>query len=116
VGFVAIAEFYSLMFAGRSARRHNGSPKVTALDDHICFHGRVSARIQYLARSYRNNLSHSIPRYAVQQPVIQFRTSIHGNGLTGSALNYSQKLMLVLQRLSVPRFLVKKLEVVPFGF
>jgi hypothetical protein len=37
------------------------------------------------------------------QPVVQFRTAIHGNGFSGSALNYSQKLMHVLKPLSVQR-------------
>jgi hypothetical protein len=39
----------------------------------------------------------------VLQPVIQFGTAIHGNGLSGSALNYSQKLVHVLKPLSVQR-------------
>ncbi|HTM17885.1 MAG TPA: hypothetical protein VL135_13310, partial [Terracidiphilus sp.] len=60
-----------------------------------------SPRIQYLACPNCNNLSHFSPRYAMQQPVVQFRTAIHGNGLTGSALNYFQKLMRVLQTFSV---------------
>jgi hypothetical protein len=35
------------------------------------------------------------------QPVVQFGTAIHGNGLSGSALNCFQKLVHVLHSLSV---------------
>lgn len=37
----------------------------------------------------------------VQQPVVQFRTAIHGNGLSGSALNCFQKLVHVRKTLSI---------------
>jgi hypothetical protein len=91
------------MLAGGSARRHDRASKRAALQNHICFHGGVSTRIKYLARANRNNFSHISPRNAVLQPVIQFGTAIHGNGLSGSALNYSQKLVHVLKPLSVQR-------------
>jgi hypothetical protein len=44
----------------------------------------------------------------VLQPVVQFRTAIHGNGLSGSALNCVQKLMHVLKPLSVLRMNAEK--------
>ena len=116
MALVAVAQFHGLMLAGGSARRHNGAAQCTALQNYVCFHGGVSARIQNLARPNRNNLSHISPRYTVLQPVIQFGTAIHGNGFSGSALNYSQKLMHVLKPLSVQQNCVEIVNVVPFGF
>ena len=95
MALVAVTQFNGLVLAGGSARRHNGAAKCTALQNYICFHGGISARIQNLACPNRNNLSHISPRYTVLQPVVQFGTAIHGNGFSGSALNCFQKLVQV---------------------
>ena len=116
MALVAVAQLHGLMLAGGSARRHDGAAERTALQNHICFHGGISTRIQNFARANRNNLSHISPRYTVLQPVVQFGTAIHGNGLSGSALNYFQKPVHVLKSLSVHTQCVKKNIVVPFGF
>ena len=113
MALVAVAQLHGLMLAGGGARRHNGAAQSTAFKNHICFDGRISARIKNFARANRNNLSHIIPRNTVLQPVVQFGTAIHGNGFSGSALNCFQKLMHVLIPLSVQR---KNSIVVPFGF
>jgi hypothetical protein len=44
----------------------------------------------------------------VLQPVIQFGTAIHGNGLSGSALNCFQKLVHVFKAPLRPQKSVKK--------
>ena len=91
-------------------------PICAAFQNHVRFHGGVSARIQNLARTNRHNLCHICPRYSMLQPVVQFGTAIHGNGFSGSALNYSQKLVHVLKPLSVQQNCVEKVNVVPYGF
>ena len=112
MALVTVAQFNGLMLTGRSARRHNGAAKCAALQNYVCFHGRVSTRIKYFARANRNNLSHISPRNAVLQPVIQFGTAIHGNGFSGSALNCFQKLVHVFNPLSVQRKIRRKMKVV----
>ena len=92
MALVAVAQLNGLMLAGGSARRHDGAAECAAFQNHVRFHGGISTRIKNFARANRNNLSHISPRNAVLQPVIQFGTAIHGNGLSGSALNCFQKL------------------------
>jgi len=65
VGFVAIAEFHSLVLAGGGARRHNGAALSAAFEDDISFHGRISARVEYFAGANGNNFSHMSPHNAV---------------------------------------------------
>jgi hypothetical protein len=91
------------MFAGRGARRHNRAAHGPAFQDYVCFHGRIATRIKYFARTNGNYLSHIGPRNAVQQPVIQFGSAVHGKSLSGSALNRFQKLMHSVCHLSVQR-------------
>ena len=95
VALVAVAQLHGLMLAGGGARRHNGASQCAALQNHIGFHGRISARIKHFARANRNNLSHISPRNTVLQPVVQFGTAINGKSLSGSALNCFQKLVHV---------------------
>jgi hypothetical protein len=92
-----------------------------AFQNHVRFHGGIAARIEYFARADFNNLSHIGPHDAVLQPVIQFRTSIHGKSLTGSVLNGRQKLLTFAQ--STLRPALKNLNlsqenglIVPYGF
>ena len=108
MALVAVAQFHGLMLAGGSARRHDGAAQRAALQNYVCFHGGISARVKNFARANRNNLSHISPRNAVLQPVIQFGTAIHGNGFSGSALNCFQKLVHVFKSLSVHAQCVKK--------
>ena len=93
VALVAVAEFHGLMLAGGSARRHDGAAQSAAFQNHVCFHGRIAARVKHFAGANGNNLSHIGPRNAVQQPVIQFGTAIHGKSFSGGALNGFQKLL-----------------------
>ncbi len=116
MALVAVAQLHGFMLAGGSARRHDGAAERTAFQNHIGFHGRISARIKNFARANCNNLSHIGPRYTVLQPVVQFGTAIHGNGFSGSAPNCFQKLVHVIKSLSVHTQCVKKNNVVPFGF
>ena len=102
VALVAVAQLDGLMFAGRSARRHNRAAHRAAFQNHVCFHGRVSARVKNFACTYGNNLSHVAPHNAVLQPVVQFGTAIHGKSFSGGALNRVQKLLHVVDLLSVP--------------
>ena len=97
VALVAVAQFHGLMLAGGSARRHNGAAQCAAFQNHVRFHGGVSARIKNFAGTNGNNLSHIAPHNAVLQPVVQFGTAIHGKGLSGGALNCFQKLLHVLK-------------------
>ena len=103
MALVAIAQFHGLMLAGGSARRHDGAAQGAALKNYIRFHGGIAARVKNFARANGNNLSHISPRNAVLQPVIQFGTAIHGKGFSGGALNRFQKLLHVLNLLSVQR-------------
>ncbi len=105
VALVAVAQLHGLVLAGGGARRHDGAAQCAAFQNHICFHGGIAARIKNFARANSNNLSHISPRNAVQQPVIQFGTAIHGESFSGSALNHSQKLRHFLN-LPFQRFLV----------
>ena len=95
VALVAVAQFHGLVFAGGSARRHNGAAQGAAFKNYIRFHGRIAARVKNFARANGNNLSHITPRNAVLQPVIQFGTAIHGKSFSGGALNRIQKLLHV---------------------
>jgi hypothetical protein len=83
------------MFAGGSARGHNGAAKRAAFQDYVSFHGGVAARVKHLACTNGNNLCHFSPRNAMKQPVIQFGAAIHGDGFSGSTRNHSQKLVRV---------------------
>ena len=78
-------------------------PRCAALKNYVRFDGRISARIQNFARSNSNNLGHISPRNAMQQPVIQLGTAIHGKILSGGVLNCCQKILHVPHSLSVPR-------------
>ena len=91
MALVAIAQFHSLMLARRRARGHNGAAHRAAFQNHVRFHGRIAARVQYFTRTYRNNLCHIAPQNVVLQPVIELGTAIHGKRLSGGALNRVQK-------------------------
>ncbi len=91
VAFIAVAEFHSLMLAGGSAGRNNCAAHGAALENHICFHGGIAARVKNFARANSNDFSHICPHNAVQQPVVEFGTAIHGKDFTGGALNRFQK-------------------------
>ena len=62
VALVAVAQLHGLMFAGRSARRHNGAAQCAAFQNHVRFHGRIAARVKNFAGTNGNNLSHIAPQ------------------------------------------------------
>ena len=92
VALVAVAQFHGLMLAGGGARRHNGAAQGAAFQNHVRFHGRIAARIQNLAGTNGNNLSHIAPQNAVQQPVvIGLGRRSDGKFFSGSVSNRVQK-------------------------
>ncbi len=93
MALVAVAQLHGFVFAGRSAGGHNGASKGAAFQNHVRFHGGISARVKNFAGTNGNNLGHIAPQDAVLQPVIQFGTAIHGKVFSGGALNGVQKLL-----------------------
>ena len=103
VALVPVAQFHGLMLAGGSARGHNCTAQSAAFQDYVSFHGRIAARVKNFARTDGNNFSHIGPHDAMQQPVIQLGTAIHGKRFSGSTLNRVQKLLHDRTLLSVQR-------------
>jgi hypothetical protein len=93
VAFVAIAELNGFVFAGRSARGHDGAPKGAAFQNDVGFDGGISARVKNFAGTNGNYLGHIAPQDAVLQPVVQFGAAIHSKVFSGGALNRVQKLL-----------------------
>ena len=101
VGLVAVAQFDGFVLAGGGARRHSGAAHGAAVENDVGFDGGIAAGIKDFAGANGNDLSHISPRNAVQQPVVQFGTAIHGKSFSGGALNRVQKLLHVANLLSV---------------